>query len=65
MLLGIKDAAKELGLSAHELRTGAIAGRYPFLLSGNKRLFDVEEVRAEMKRQMYANQEEARKCLMS
>ena len=65
MLLNVKEAAKELGISTHELRTGAKVGRYPFLLNGNKRLFDVEEVRAEMKRQMYANQEEARKCLMS
>lgn len=63
MLLGIKEAAKALGISVYELRTGSIAGRYPFLLCGNKRLFDVDEVQAELKRQMYANQEEARRCL--
>lgn len=63
MLKGIKEAAKELGISVHELRTGSIAGRYPFLLCGNKRMFDVAEVEIALKQKMYANQEEARKCL--
>ena len=65
LLLGIKDAAKEIGLSVHELRKGAKEGRYPVHYSGTKFLFNVEMVEAVIKAQMYANQEEARKCLMS
>lgn len=63
MLVDIKEAAKALGVSVHELRTGAIKGKYPFLLCGTKRMFDVSEVAMVMREQMYANQEEARKCL--
>ena len=63
MLKGIKEAAKELGISVHELRTGSIAGRYPFLLCGRKYMFDTALVEAAMREQMHANQEEARRCL--
>lgn len=63
MLVGINEAAKAVGISVHELRTGSIKGRYPFLLCGNKRMFDVAEIELVIKQQMYANQEEARKCL--
>lgn len=63
MLLGVKEAAKVLGISVHELRTGSIAGRYPFLLCGSKRLYDVSMVQEAMREQMLANQEEARRCL--
>lgn len=65
MLYGAKEAAKMLGISAHELRTGSVAGRYPFLLCGNKRLYDIGMVQEAMHKQMLANQEEARKCLTS
>ena len=62
-LVGIKEAAKATGLSVNELRLGSIAGRYPFLSCGNKRMYDVDELLAAIKQMMYANQEEARKCL--
>ena len=64
MFRNCKEAAKELGISAYELRTGAIAGRYPFILCGNKRLFDAEQIRSILHEQAVATQEEARKCLM-
>lgn len=63
MLLGVKEAAKVLGISAHELRKGSIAGKYPFLLCGTKRLYDTDLVLEAMRKLMEANQEEARRCL--
>ena len=62
-LVGIKEAAKAVGLSVNELRLGSIAGRYPFLPCGNKRMYDVDELLIAIKRLMYTQQEEARKCL--
>lgn len=63
MVKGIKETAAAVGLSVHELRKGAKAGRYPFFLCGSKYMFDTALVEAAMREQMYANQEEARKCL--
>lgn len=63
MLVGIKEAAKAVGISVNELRLGSIAGRYPYLPCGNKRMYDVDELRAAIIQLMHTNQEEARKCL--
>lgn len=63
MLVGIKEAARAVGISVNELRLGSIAGRYPYLPCGNKRMYDVDELRVAIRQLMYAHQEEARKCL--
>lgn len=61
MLHNLKETAAIVGISSYELRTGALQGRYPFLLCGRKRLFDPEQVRAVINAQMLANQQEAAK----
>lgn len=63
MVKNIKETSEAVGLTVHELRKGAKAGRYPFFLCGKKYMFDTALVEAAMREQMYANQEEARKCL--
>ena len=55
MLHTRKETAAITGLSAHELRLGAIQGRYPFVYCGNKRMFDPEMIRQVLLEQMHAN----------
>ena len=40
----LNPAAETLGVTPHFLRTEAKAGRIPFLKSGNRYIFDVEQV---------------------
>ena len=42
--VGIKEAAEELGVSRHFLYTEARAGRIPHFRSGNRYIFDVDQV---------------------
>lgn len=55
MLHTMKETAAITGLSTHELRLGAIQGRYPFVYCGNKRMFDPEMIRQVLLEQMHAN----------
>lgn len=64
-LVNISRASEMTGLSKYELRKGAKQGRYPFMLSGNKVLFDPEQLSAVFVRQMEANRQEALKCSKS
>jgi excisionase family DNA binding protein len=40
----LKEAAEELGMSQHYLRTEMIAGRIPHLRAGNRYILDIEQV---------------------
>lgn len=50
------------GVSKYELRRGAKQGRYPFILCGNKFMFDPAQLSAVFERQMEENRRAALKC---
>lgn len=51
-LVGIKEAAQGLGISVHELRSGARKGKYPHHKAGNKYLFDAELLEEAVRKMM-------------
>ena len=55
MLHTMKETAAITGLSAYELRQGALQGRYPFVYCGKKRMFDPDMIRQLLLEQMRAN----------
>ena len=59
MLHTMKETAAITGLSAYELRMGAIQGRYPFVYCGKKRMFDPEMIRQVLLEQMRTNRMKA------
>lgn len=57
----LKQAAKETGLSVHELRTGAISGKYPSMRVGGphgKLIFDMELLEHQIRKIMMSNMDE-------
>ena len=55
---GLKEAATHTGLSIHELRSGALSGKYPHMRVGGERgkfLFDLDLLDKEIERLMLAN----------
>lgn len=61
-LVNITRASEMTGVSKYELRRGAKQGRYPFILCGNKLMFDPAHLSAVFERQMEENRMEALKC---
>lgn len=61
MLLTLKQAAEHTGLSAWELRTGAIAGKYPHIRTGTgkggKYLFNPEQLEQVLQNLAQENQQ--------
>ena len=58
--VGIKEAAEILGVSKHFLYTEARAGRIPCNRSGNKYLFDVDQVDEFLRKKALENIREER-----
>jgi len=55
---GLKGAAEHTGLTIHELRTGALSGRYPYMRIGGPRgkfWFDLDLLDATIERLMKDN----------
>lgn len=61
-LVNITRASEMTGVSRYELRRGAKQGRYPFLLCGNKMMFDPIQLSTVFERQMEENRLEALRC---
>ena len=55
MLHTMKETAAITGLSAYELRQGALQGRYTFVYCGKNRMFEPEMIRQVLLEQMRAN----------
>ena len=51
----LKEAAKELGVSRHFLYTEARAGRIPHFRTGNRYIFDIEQVDEFLKKKALEN----------
>jgi len=51
----LKEAAEELGVSRHFLYTEARAGRIPHFRSGNRYIFDIEQVDEFLRRKALEN----------
>ena len=51
----IKQAAEELGVSEHFLRTGARAGEIPCFKSGNRYIFDIQQCKEYLKHKAMEN----------
>lgn len=52
-IVGINEAHEITGLSKHELRTGAISGKYPHLRAGGSKgkiLFDIDILEGHIKK---------------
>lgn len=56
----LKEAAEELGVSRHFLYTEARAGRIPHFRSGNRYIFDVDQVDEFLRKKALENIREER-----
>ena len=55
-LVGLKDAAQAVGLSAYALRQGTLAGCYPYHRTGNRYLYSVAALEAAIQNSLAENQ---------